>query len=126
VNDQQFLDEVQAAAGLPSRKDAERWAKAVVGALAQLAPDAETRRQFITQLPGLLKSHVQRETRASLVMEREALIQHVGAALGVHAPEAQRALLAVWGVIRRSVSAGELADFEARVPRDVAAFLEAA
>jgi uncharacterized protein (DUF2267 family) len=125
MNDQQFVDEVQAAAGLPSRKDAERWAKAVASALAQLAPDAETRRQFITQLPGILKSHLQAETRAPLVMEREALIQHVGAALGVHAPEARRALLVVWGVIRRAVSAGELADFEARVPRDVAAFLEA-
>jgi uncharacterized protein (DUF2267 family) len=126
MNDQQFIDAVQAAAGLPSRKEAERWAKAVASALAQLAPDAETRRQFITQLPGILKSHVQAETLAPLVMEREALIQHVGAALGGHAPEARRALLAVWSVIRRAVSAGELADFEARVPRDVAAFLREA
>jgi uncharacterized protein (DUF2267 family) len=126
VNDQQFLSEVQAAAGLSTRKDAERWAKAVAGALADLAPDAETRRQFITQLPGVLKSHLQTETRPALLMDREALIQHVGAALGVHAPEARRALLAVWGVVRRAVSAGELADLESRVPRDVAAFLGAA
>lgn len=126
MKDKEFLDEVQAATGVSGRKDAERWATAVAGALMQLAPDAETRRQFITQLPRVVKSHLREETRALLVMDREALIQHVGAALGVHAHEAQRALLAVWGVLRRSVSAGELADFEARMPRDVAAFLEAA
>jgi uncharacterized protein (DUF2267 family) len=126
VKDQQFLSEVQAAAGLSTRKDAERWAKAVAGALADLAPDAETRRQFITQLPRVLKSHLRTETRPALLMGREALIQHVGAALGVHAPEARQALLAVWRVIRHAVSAGELADFEAKVPTDVAALLEAA
>jgi uncharacterized protein (DUF2267 family) len=126
MKDHQFLSEVQAAAGLPTRKEAERWAKAVVSALADAAPDAETRRQLITQLPRVLKTHLHTETHPALVMDREALIQHVGAALGVHAPEARRALLAVWGVIRRAVSAGELADFEARVPRDVAGLLEAA
>ncbi len=126
MNEQEFIREVQTAVGLSSRKDAERWAKAVAGALADLAPDAQTRRQLITQLPGSLKSHLQAEPRRSLVMDREALIQHVGAALDLHAPDARRALLAVWGVIRRAVSHGELADFEARVPRDVAAFLETA
>lgn len=123
---QEFLSQVQAAAGLPSQQEAERWAKAVVGALADLAPDSETHRQFATQLPGFLKSHVQATTRRSLMMDREALIQHVGAALDLHAPDARRALLAVWGVLRRSVSAGELSDFKARVPEDVAALLEAA
>jgi uncharacterized protein (DUF2267 family) len=59
-------------------------------------------------------------------MDRDALVQHVGATLDVHAPEARRALRAVWSVVRRAVSTGELADFESRVPRDVAAFLEAA
>jgi hypothetical protein len=57
MKDQQFLTEVQAAAGLATRKEAERWAK-IVGA---------------------------------------ALAEHIGSALGVHAPEARRALLAVWG-----------------------------
>jgi uncharacterized protein (DUF2267 family) len=126
VTDQEFLTDVQAAVGLATRKDAERWAKAVVGALADLAPDPETRRQFITQLPRVVKSHLQMETRPALAMDREALIQHVAAALGVHAPEGRRALLAVWRVVRNAVAAGELADFESRVPPDVAAFLEAA
>ena len=126
MKDQQFLSEVQAAAGLPTREEAERWAKAVVGALADLAPDSETRRQLISQLPRVLKAHLQAETRPAVLMDGEALIQHVGAALGVHAPEARRALLAVWSVLRRAVSSGEIADFEARVPRDVAALLEAA
>jgi uncharacterized protein (DUF2267 family) len=59
-------------------------------------------------------------------MDQEALIQHVGAALDVHAPEARGAVLAVWRTIRQAVAAGELADFQARVPRDVAALLAAA
>lgn len=126
MKEQEFLSQVQAAADLPSRKEAERWAKAVVGALADLAPDSESRRQLITQLPGSLKSHLQMQPRRSLVMDRDALIQHVGAALDLHAPDAQRALLAVWGVMKQAVAAGELAEFEAQVPEDVAAFLEAA
>ena len=126
VKDQQFLSEVQAAAGLSTRKDAERWAKAVAGALADLAPDSQTRRRFISQLPRVLKSALQAQTRPALMMDREALIQHVGAALDVHAPDARRALVVVWSVIRRSVSAGEIAEFGARVPKDVAALLEAA
>jgi hypothetical protein len=98
----------------------------VAGALADLAPDAETRRQLITQLPGFLKSHLQAQACRSLLMDREELIQHVGAALDLHASDAQGALLAVWGVIRRAVSPGELVDFEARVPKDVAGFLKGA
>ena len=46
MTDQQFLTDVQAAAGLATRKDAEHWAKAVVAALADLAPaipDAQRR-----------------------------------------------------------------------------------
>ena len=126
MKDQEFLSAVQAAAGLADRTEAERWAKAVAGALAELAPDAETRRQLITQLPRVLKAHLRETTQPALLMDREALIQHVAARLGVHAPEARRALLAVWGVIRRAVAPGELADFKARVPPDVAALLEAA
>jgi uncharacterized protein (DUF2267 family) len=126
MKDKAFADAVQAAAVLPSREEAERWAKAVTGALADLAPDSETRRQFITQLPGFLKAHLQERQPRALLMEREALIQHIGAELDLHAPEAARAVLAVWSVVRRAVAAGELSDFETRMPKDLAAFLEAA
>jgi uncharacterized protein (DUF2267 family) len=126
MNEKEFIREVQRATGLSSLKEAERWANAVIGALADLAPDSQTRRQLVTQLPGSLKSRLQAEPRRALLMDRDALVLHVGAALDLHAPDARRALLAVWSVIRRAVSRGELTDFEARVPRDVAAFLEAA
>lgn len=120
---QEFLRDVQAAGRLPGPKDAERWARCVVESLAQLAPDSETRRQFVTQLPGFLKSHLRSAPPPSIVMDQEALIQHVGAALGVRAPEAQRALTTVWQVVRKAVSPGEIADFEARIPPDIASFL---
>lgn len=120
---QEFLREVQEAGELPGPKDAERWARCVVDALAQLAPDSQTRRQFVTQLPGFLKTHLRSEPPSLIVMDREALIQHVGAALGVRAPEAQRALATVWRVVRKAVAPGEIADFETRIPPDVAAFL---
>lgn len=126
MNNQAFLDAVQAAVALPTRKETERWVKAVAGALVDVAPDSETRRQLIAQLPGFLKSYLTERRPSGLLMSREALIQHVGAALDVHAPEAERALLTVWGVMRRAVSEGERADFEARVPKDIAAFLHAA
>jgi uncharacterized protein (DUF2267 family) len=32
-------------------------------------------------------------------------------------------LACVWGVLRRAISAGEIADFQARVPQDVASYL---
>jgi uncharacterized protein (DUF2267 family) len=126
MKDRAFAEAVQAAAGLPTRKEAERLAKAVAAALADLAPDSETRRHFLTQLPGFLKTHLQARRPRGLLMDREALVQHVAAALDVHAPEAQSAVQAVWRAIRQTVAAGELAEFEARVPKDVAAFLEAA
>jgi uncharacterized protein (DUF2267 family) len=119
----EFLAQVQADGGLGSRKEAERWSRAVLTALAELAPDPETRRQFITQLPGSLKRYLLALTPRPLVMDREALIQHVGAALDVHAPEARRALGTVYAVVRRAVSPGELEDFEARLPEDIAAVL---
>jgi uncharacterized protein (DUF2267 family) len=120
---QEFVREVQVSGRLPGPREAERWARCVVDTLAQLAPDSETRRQFVTQLPGFLKAHLRSEPPPLIVMDREALIQHVGAALGVHAHEAQRALTTVWQVVRTAVSPGEIADFEARIPPDIAALL---
>jgi uncharacterized protein (DUF2267 family) len=119
----EFIREVQESAGLASAREAERWARCVVDALAQLAPDSETRRQFVTQLPGFLKSHLRSEPPSLIVMDRDALVQHVGAGLGVHAPEAQRAVATVWRVVRKAISPGEIADFEARIPPGIAAFL---
>jgi uncharacterized protein (DUF2267 family) len=120
----EFLSRVQAAGGLADRKEAERWSRAVLSALGQLAPDSETRRQLIAQLPGFLKTPLLAETPRALPMGREALIQHVAAALDLHARAAERAVRGVYGVLRSAVSAGELADFEARIPPDAARFLE--
>jgi uncharacterized protein (DUF2267 family) len=119
----EFFTQVQRAAALGDRREAERWSLAVLDALAEIAPDSETRRQLITQLPGRLKARLLEEKPRALLMDREALLQHIGAALDVHAPEAERALRAVYGTLRQAVSAGELQDFEARLPADVRAFL---
>jgi uncharacterized protein (DUF2267 family) len=119
----EFLAQVKAAGGLSSAKEAGRWSKAVLTALIDLAPDSETRRQFITQLPGFLKTPLLAERPRLLVMEHDAFIQHIGAALEVHASEAERALTSVWSVLRTAISAGEMADFQARVPKDVASYL---
>lgn len=119
----QFLAQVQADGELASAKEAERWARAVVTALIDLAPDSESRRQFITQLPGFLKTPLLAQAPRILLMDREALLQHVGAALGAHASEAERALTCVWSVLRKAISAGEIADFQTRVPKDVASYL---
>ena len=118
-----FLAQVQAAGELSSPKEAERWAKAVLTALIDLAPDSETRRQFITQLPGFLKTPLLAEAPRGLLMDHETLLQRIGAALEAHTSEAERALTCVWSVLRKAISAGEIADFQARVPKDVASYL---
>lgn len=123
MNSAEFSRRVQALSALPTRKDAERVSAAVLIALSHLAPDSQTRRQFVTQLPGSLKNRILAEAPRSLLMDREALIQHLGATLDVHAPEAERLLRAVYAVLRTAVSPGELEDFEARIPKDVATLL---
>jgi len=120
----EFFGRVRASGGLTDRKEAKRWTLAVATALSHLLPNSEARRHFISQLPGVLKSHLLAEPPRSLLMDREALLQHLGAALGTHAPEAERALHVVYGVLREAVSAGEVAAFESQVPKDVAAMLE--
>ncbi len=119
----EFLAQVKAAGRLSSAKEAERWSKTVLTALVDLAPDSETRRQFIAQLPGFLKTPLLAEPPRLLVMGHDTFIQHIGAALGVHASEAERALISVWSVLRKAISTGEMADFQARVPKDVASHL---
>jgi uncharacterized protein (DUF2267 family) len=92
----EFLAQVQAAGDLSSAKEAERWSKAVLTALIDLAPDSETRRQFIAQLPGVLKTPLRDSEPRALLMDHEALLQRVGAELGAHASEAERVLAYVW------------------------------
>jgi uncharacterized protein (DUF2267 family) len=123
MNKTEFLAQVQAAGALSSAKEAQRWSIAVLTALVDLAPDSETRRQFIAQLPGFLKTPLLGSAPRALLMDHEALLQRLGAELGAHAPEAERVLTCVWGVLRRAISAGEIADFQARVPKDVASYL---
>jgi uncharacterized protein (DUF2267 family) len=119
----EFLAQLKAASGLASVKEAERWSKVVLTALIDLAPDSETRRHFISQLPGFLKTPLLAEPPRALIMDHDGLIQHIGAALEAHATEAERALTCVWSVLRKAISAGEMADFQTRVPKDVASYL---
>ena len=121
----QFLTAVRSAGAAESTREAEMVAMAVTRSLAQLLSDPAERRHFIAQLPGFLKTPLREEPPASLAMDREALIQHVAAALGTHASRATQALHAVWKVLRSAVSPGELAAFERAVPSEIVAFLEA-
>jgi uncharacterized protein (DUF2267 family) len=118
----EFLARVETAGALPSRKEAERRAKAVVSALARMLPDSESRRHFAAQLPGFLKAHLLAERPRHLKMTGDAFLQHIGRALDAHAPEAQRTLRAVYGVLRQAVPGG-VADFEEHVPKNITALL---
>ncbi len=122
----EFVSQVQAAAALPTRQEAERWSLAVLEALTDLIPTSEAHRQFITQLPGSLKSHLAARPPRTLSMDRSTFVQNVGAALQVRAREAERAVQAVYGVLAGAIAAGELRDFEASIPPDIAAFLRGA
>ena len=118
-----FVARVQDGAALANRKEAEQLAATVLTSLSHLLPDSETRRHFASQLPGRLKARLLDEPPRSLLMDRDAFLQHLGSALGTHAPGAETALRAVYGVLKEAVSAGEIADFEAHIPRDLAALL---
>ncbi len=121
-----FVRRVQELGAPANRKEAERWAAVALVALGHLLPDAETRRHFASQLPGPFKSRLLAEPPRGLLMTRDAFVGHLGAALEVHAPEAERVLRAVYGALKQAVSMGEIADFEAHIPKDVAALLEQA
>ncbi len=122
----EFLTKVQTLGGLPSAKDAARWSTAAVRALAQLTPEPELRRHFISQLPGFLKSPLHDDPPPALLTDRDGFVQHVAATLGTHAPEGERAVHAVYRVLKEALSAGQIAEFEASIPGDIAAFLERA
>ncbi len=124
MNKLEFLSRVQQSAGLESSQEAERRSVAVLTALSHVLPDSEARRHFASQLPGFLKSRLAEERPRGLLLTRDAFLQHLGRALGVHAPEAERALTAVFGVLREAVSAGQVGDLEAHLPKEIAALLE--
>jgi uncharacterized protein (DUF2267 family) len=120
----EFVAHVQAAAALDTPRDAEAVAHAVTRALSQLLSDPSERRHFITQLPGFLKTPLRDDPGEWLVMDREALLQHVAHALGTRVPEATRAVRAVWSGLQAALAPGQLAQFERHVPKDVVALLE--
>ena len=119
----EFLAKVQQSAGLPDRKTALRWSTTVLSALAQMLPDSEARRHFISPLPGFLKSHLQAEQPRYLRMTPDAFLQHIGRALDVHVPEAEHALRVVHRVLTEALSPTEVAALEARLPEEIAALL---
>ncbi len=119
----EFLAHVQRSGGLESPKEAERRSKAVLSALAQMLPDAESRRHFASQLPGFLKSHLAAERPRYLKMTPDALLQHIGRTLDAHALEAKRTLRVVYGVVREAVDPGGIDAFEQHIPKDIAALL---
>jgi uncharacterized protein (DUF2267 family) len=124
MNKRDFLARVQESAGLASAKEAERQSVAVLTALLHVLPDSEARRHFTSQLPGFLKSRLAEERPRGLVLTGDAFLQHLGRALHVHVPEAERVLMTVFGVLRQAVSAGQVGDLEAHLPREIAALLE--
>ena len=124
MKDRDFLARVQELGGLATPKEARRWATEVLRALAHLLPEAQVRRHFISQLPGTLKARLLAEPPRGLVMDRGAFVQHVAAALEVHAAEGERALRIVYRVLKEAVSPGQLAEVEAHIPKDITTLLE--
>ena len=124
MNVADFLSRVQTLGALPSREEADRWAMAALHALSELLADADARRHFVAQLPGTLKARLVATTPRAYALDRDAFVQRVGAALGAHAPEGERAVRVVYRVLREAVSPGQIAEFEARIPKDVVSLLE--
>jgi uncharacterized protein (DUF2267 family) len=126
MKEAEFLARVQERGGLASPKEARRWSIAVLRALADLLPDPQAKRHFLSQLPGTLKAALREEPPRTLLMDRDALVQHTAAMLDAHAREGERALTTVYGVVRDTLSPGQIAAFEARIPKEIRAFLERA
>jgi uncharacterized protein (DUF2267 family) len=120
----EFLAHVQKYADLSSTKEAERWSLAVLVSLMHLLDEAELRRQFVAQLPGFFKSRLQEEPPRGLVMDREAFLQHVAAALDTHVAGAERAVRSVYGAVKAAVSRGQITKLEAHLPEDLVTFLK--
>ncbi|MBI2528798.1 MAG: DUF2267 domain-containing protein [Candidatus Rokubacteria bacterium] len=123
MEEREFLARIQDLAGLPSSKEADRWAITVLLGLIHLLPDRHKRRRLITQLPGTVKARLQDEPPGVFLMDLDTFLQHVAAGLGAHAPEGARAVRVVYRALREAVSPGELARAEAYFPHDVATFL---
>lgn len=126
MDKREFLAVIQGAGAAEDPKEAEIVSLAVTRSLSQLLSESARRRHFITELPGFLKTPLREEPSEWLPMDREALVQHVAAALGIHAPRATQALRAVWKALGSAVSPGELAAFGRSIPRDVVDLLEGA
>src|SRR3990172_8669681 len=82
MKEREFLARIPDLGGLPSPKEADRWAMMVFLALIHLLPDRHKRRRLITQLPGTLKARVLDEPPGALLMDLNAFLQHVAARLG--------------------------------------------
>ncbi len=126
MEEREFLARIQDLAGLPSSKEADRWAMTVLLGLVHLLPDRHKRRRLVTQLPGTVKARLEDEPPGAFPMDLDTFLQHVAAGLDAHAPEGERAVRVVYHALREAVAPGELAKVEAYLPHDVATFLKRA
>ncbi len=121
---QTFLDQARRAADIGIGEEAERRVIAIVMVLSHLLSDSAQRRHFVSQLPGFLKSPLLAEARpAPLAWSRDGFVQHVAAALGTHAAQAEAMLRGVYSVLQAALSPGQIAEFEAQVPAEIRAVL---
>lgn len=121
---QTFLDQARRAADIGIGEESERRVIAIVMVLSHLLSDSAQRRHFVSQLPGFLKSPLLAEARpAPLAWSRDGFLQHVAAALGTHAAQAEAMLRGVYSVLQAALSPGQIAEFEAQVPAEIRAVL---
>jgi uncharacterized protein (DUF2267 family) len=118
-----FLDRVQELGGLATRQDADRWSMAVLGVLCDLPADSEIRRHFLSQLPGTFKARLLAKEPGMYDMDRTRS-SSASPQPWVCTRRRERALRAVYRVIKEAVSPGQLAGYEAHLPKDLAVFLE--